>query len=215
MIKIIKDVAPKNQRYYFAVSMGVDSVSAYFWMKMKGYDVTPIHFNHRLRKQNDLMEAKFVELCDATNAPKIIGYGKDLNTEADCRVARLKFYESVVEENANILTAHHLNDWVESYLLNCFRGHPNHTAISFVSDFVKFSLVHPFLLTRKSDFVQFAERNNLMRFVVTDETNSTTVGSRRNWIRNVIVPEMTNQKLSLEKFAEKRIKKELRVMESV
>lgn len=209
MIKIIKDVAPKNQRYYFAVSMGVDSVSAYFWMKMKGYDVTPIHFNHRLRKQNDLMETKFVELCDATNAPKIIGYGKDLNTEADCRVARLKFYESVVEEDANILTAHHLNDWVESYLLNCFRGHPNHTAISFVSDFVKFSLVHPFLLTRKSDFVQFAERNNLMRFVVTDETNSTTVGSRRNWIRNVIVPEMTNQKLSLEKFAEKRIKKEL------
>jgi len=210
MIKIIKDLTPKGEKYYFAVSMGVDSVAAYFWMKMKGYDVTPLHFNHHLRVQNDLMESKFVELCEATNAPKIIGHGVNLKTEKECRDARIKFYSSVVEEGANILTAHHLNDWVESYLMNCFRGHPNHTAISFESYFNNFTLVHPFLLSRKSDFVQFAERNNLMRFVVTDETNSEIVGSRRNWVRNVIVPEMTNQELSLEKFAERRIKRSLK-----
>lgn len=207
MIKIIKDLAPKNKKYYFAVSMGVDSVAAYFWMKMKGYDVTPVHFNHRLRIQNDLMESKFNELCEATNAPKIIGHGSGLKTEKECRDARLNFYSMLDADN--ILTAHHLNDWVESYLLNCFRGHPNHRVINLESQFDNFSIVHPFLLTRKKDFVQFAERNNLMRFVVTDETNSVTVGSRRNWIRNVIMPEMTNQKLSLEKFAEKRIEKEL------
>lgn len=209
MIKIIRDLTPKSERYYFAVSMGVDSVAAYFWMKMKRYDVTPIHFNHRLRIQNDIMENKFVELCEATNAPKIIGYGDNLKTEKDCRDARIRFYSSVVEEGSDIITAHHLNDWVESYLMNCFRGHPNHTAINFESYFDNFTFVHPFLLTRKNDFVQFAGRNNLMRFVVTDETNSNIVGSRRNWVRNVIVPEMMKRKLSLEKFAERKIKRSL------
>ena len=38
-----------------------------------------------------------------------------------------------------------------------------------------------------------------------DETNSITKGSRRNWIRNRIIPEMKNNKLSLEKFAKRSV----------
>jgi len=187
--------------------MGVDSVAGYFWMKTKGYNVTPIHFNHKLREQNNAMETKFHELCDKTNEKAIVGYGENLQTEVECREARLNFYQETLEENSTILTAHHINDYVEGYLLNCFRGHPNHTAIPLKSKFDKFSILHPFLLTRKKDFVQFAERNHLLNYIITDETNKKISGSRRNWIRNFIVPEMEKQKLSLEKTAEKRIKK--------
>jgi len=205
MIKIIKEVAPLDKPCYFAVSMGVDSVSAYLWMVNKGYKVTPIHFNHGLRVQNDLMEAKFVELCEATNKKPIIGNGKNLSTEADCRQARLNFYKEVVEYDGVILTAHHLNDCVESYLLNCFRGKPTHNFFELVSEFPDYKIAHPFLISRKKDFSQYIERNNYSRFIVEDETNNVVKGSRRNWIRNTIVPEMNSQKLSLEKYCLERI----------
>jgi tRNA(Ile)-lysidine synthase TilS/MesJ len=206
MINIVRNTVNKDEHYYFGVSMGVDSVSAYFWMLSKGYSVSPIHFNHKLRPQNDLMESKYLELCDATHKIPMVGRGKNLKTESDCRRARLEFVKSVVNFGGTLLTAHHLNDFVESYLLNCFRGQPSNNITSLVSNFPDYKIVHPFLLSRKKDLVQYAERNNLMRFVVVDETNGIIKGSRRNWIRNVIVPEMKKQKLSLEKFCIEKIK---------
>lgn len=204
MIKIIKKIIPKNKKYYFAVSMGVDSVAAFIFLRSKGYAVDPIHFNHKLRIQNDLMEMKFLELCEATNSKPIVGYGKNLNTEAECRNARLDFYEKFC--NGNIITAHHMDDYIESYLLNCFRGHPNREPIPLESKFNNFKIIHPFLLSRKKDFKQYLERNDYLCYTVEDETNGLTKGSRRNWIRQQIVPEMIKNKLSLKKFAEIKIK---------
>lgn len=205
MIKIIKEICPKDKQYRFAVSTGVDSVSAYFWMREKGYNVTPIHFNHKLREQNDFMEKKYIELCKATNVDPVLGAGNCLISENDCRKARLDFYKETVGYGETILTAHHSDDWVESYILNCFRGHPDHEPFNLVSDFESFHIAHPFLLCNKNDFIQYAERNNLLRFVVTDDTNNLVKGSRRNWIRSNIVPEMKNQKLGLEKYAKRRV----------
>jgi tRNA(Ile)-lysidine synthase TilS/MesJ len=209
MIKIIKEIAPKDQHYFIAVSMGVDSVAAFLWLRSKNYNITPIHFNHKLRPQNDLMENKFIELCDKLNIKYKIGYGCDLLTEKDCRQARLNFYDSVVE--GNIITAHHLNDYVENYLLNCFRGHPNHKPFELVSQFNNYKIIHPFLLTCKKDFVEYLEKNNYMCYTVADESNFIIKGSRRNWIRQQIIPEMIKNKLSLEKFAKKSICKSIKI----
>jgi tRNA(Ile)-lysidine synthetase-like protein len=203
MIKIIKNLIHKQQHYYFAVSMGVDSVAALLWMKNKNYNVTPIHFNHNLRIQNKFMEDKFVELCNNFNFQYHIGHGSNLVTEKDCRDARLNFYNNF--KDSTILTAHHLNDYVENYLLNCFRGHPNHNPIETISKFDNYQIIHPFLLTKKKDFVEYLERNNYMMYTVADESNSYIKGSRRNWIRQQIIPEMIKNKLSLEKFAKRKI----------
>jgi tRNA(Ile)-lysidine synthetase-like protein len=203
MIKIIKDIAPKDRHYFIAVSMGIDSVAAFLWLRSKNYNITPIHFNHKLRPQNDLMENKFIELCDKLNIEYKIGHGCDLLTEKDCRQARLNFYNSVVD--GSLITAHHLNDYVESYLLNCFRGHPHHRPFELVSYFDNYKIIHPFLLTYKKDFEQFLARNDYLKYTVKDESNFITKGSRRNWIRNAIVPEMKQNKLSLEKFAKRSV----------
>jgi tRNA(Ile)-lysidine synthetase-like protein len=208
MIKIIKNILPKEKEYFLAVSMGVDSVAAYLFLKNKGYNINPIHFNHKLRLQNDLMEQKYLELCKNTNSKPIIGYGENLQTENDCRQARINFYKNFCD-NGTIITAHHLDDYVESYLLNCFRGHPDKEAFSLESQFENFKIIHPFLLTRKKDFKQYLDRNNYLCYTVEDESNSSTKGSRRNWIRKKIIPEMIKNKLSLEKFAERKIKGDL------
>lgn len=204
MIRTIKSIFPKNQKYYVAVSMGVDSVAAVSFMIQKGYDLIPIHFNHRLRKQNDIMVEKFLDFCNSVGINGHIGTGKNLVTESDCRNARLSFYQEIAP-NGIVVTAHHLNDWIESYLMNCFRGHPNHNPFELVSTFGTFSIIHPFLLSRKKDFIEYIERNNLKKYVVDDETNKITKGSRRNWIRNNLIPEMKEHKLSLEKFAKRHL----------
>jgi tRNA(Ile)-lysidine synthetase-like protein len=206
MIRIIKSILPKDKVYSLSLSMGIDSVAAFHFLLSKGYRISPIHFNHGLREQNNIMEQKFFEICKKFNVNGIARKGTGLNSEAECRTARLEFYESVAE---NIVTAHHLNDWLESYLLNCFRGKPNHNPFEIVSTFPKFKILHPFLISRKKDFEEYVLRNKLKEFVVEDETNSINKGSRRNWIRNFLIPEMKNQKLSLEKYALKEIQKEV------
>jgi tRNA(Ile)-lysidine synthetase-like protein len=204
MIKIVKKIISKEKKYFFALSMGTDSVAGYMYLLNKNYNIQPIHFNHNLRAQNQLMEEKFIDLCEKTNKKPIIGYGNKLKTELDCRNARLDFYENYCE-NQEVITAHHLNDFVENYLLNCFRGIPNNKIFQIKSEFEKFSIIHPFLLTRKKDFVQYLERNKLTDYIIEDESNDIIKGSRRNWIRNKILPEMKKNKISLEKFAKKNV----------
>jgi tRNA(Ile)-lysidine synthase TilS/MesJ len=230
MIKIIKQIVDKKHPYLFSLSMGSDSVAAFIWMKIAGYEVFPIHFNHKLRPQNDLMEKKFLEFCKDFNSKNVFithaSYEKiESLTEGNLRKLRIEFYRDISsfakdalfpgKLTPTIITAHHLNDYVESYLLNCFRGHPNHTPIELESNFnfdeSHFKIIHPFLLTKKKDFMQFLERNNYIKYIVEDETNKISKGSRRNWIRNVILPEMLKNKLSLERFAKKKIESNLKL----
>lgn len=202
MIKIIEEIIDREKQYFLALSMGVDSLGVFFWLKSNGYKIVPLHFNHGLRVQNEQMLEKFLELCGDLNIAGHYEIGSGLKTEKDCRDARLDFYSRIGGE---IITAHHLNDWVEGYLLNCFRGQPDHIPIPLLSNFEKFCLIHPFLLSRKKDFSEYLERNGWMKYIVEDESNKILKGSRRNWVRSVIIPEMSTQKISLEKFAKRKI----------
>ncbi len=208
MIHLIKQITPQNERIAVAVSMGVDSLAAYFFLQSRGYNVFSIHFNHRLREQNNVMEQKVREVLPYTK----IGYfnGKS-GTESDFREARFDFFRKVCEETGckYVITAHHLDDCVESYLLNCFRGHPEYKPMSLITKFDGFSVLHPFLLTEKQDFIDYVQKYDLARYVVADETNDVIKGSRRNWIRKTIIPEMESQKLSLKKYCKRLISSEL------
>jgi len=207
MIRAIKALIPKSGHYHVAVSMGCDSVAVLMWMLWKGYKVTPVHFNHNLRAQNCLMHDRFLELCSAFSLEgKSEVWAKGFGTEDECRTARLDFYARTAK-GGTIVTAHHLDDYVEGYLLNCFRGHPSHDPVPLYSDFPDFRIVHPFLPSRKKDFRGFLERNGWGEWIVEDASNHEVRGSRRNWIRNVILPEMERQKLSLEKYALRKIRK--------
>lgn len=204
MIKAIKNLISKEEVIYVAVSMGIDSLAAIHWLIWKRYKVIGLHFNHKMRNQNDKMESSFKKFCLDFGIQGYCGEGENLKTEAECRKARIEFYEKEMI-GGKIVTAHHLNDWVESYLLNCFRGKPNHIPIPLTSKFNNYHIIHPFLLTRKKDFQQYVDRNNLSQYIVQDESNAILKGSRRNWIRQAIIPEMVKNELSLEKFAKRKI----------
>lgn len=204
-IKTIKAIVP--ERALFAVSMGVDSFAGYHYLK-RHCQLVPIHFNHGLRPQNDLAAKAFVE-CVGDESD--VGQGSGLKTENDCRNARLEFYRKMAQKHGirTVITAHHMDDWIENYLLNCFRGQPDRKPFNLLSEFGLFNIIHPFLLSCKASLIQYALRNELFHLTVHDETNYQIKGSRRNWIRNVIVPELTKQEISLRKHANNQIMKEL------
>lgn len=204
MIRVPREVLSKDKKYYVAVSMGVDSLAALFWMVNEGFDVTAIHFNHSLRDRNDDMQASFIRLCEMYRIPYITESVKCDPSENDCRKKRLEFFSRVAQGSV-VVTAHHLNDWVESYLMNCFRGCPDKRPFEVETRFKDFNILHPFLLTKKSDFEQYLERNLLITMIVEDETNSVNKGSRRNWVRNDLIPILKEQEISLEKFAKRSV----------
>lgn len=195
-------------------SGGVDSVAAlhYFFKKnISNYRVNGYHFNHKLRPQNDLMAEKVAELCKHFNIPLLYSKAtKPLKTEDECRKARfepLKNYRDSI-----IITGHHLNDCVESYLLNCFRGHQGYLPIPFYTQLKEekdIFISHPFLLTQKEKLKQYCIKHNLMQYVEEDDTNSSIVGSRRNLLRNQIIPILEEEKFGLEKIVKKIIEKRL------
>jgi tRNA(Ile)-lysidine synthetase-like protein len=208
VVKLIKPLL-KDDTHYFALSMGVDSVAAFSYLYKRNYNVIPVYYNHKLRPQNDEMERQFRNFCDHLKIDYVVGTRigvKPPETEAQYRDLRIDFFRSI-SSGHSIITAHHLNDWVESYLLNCLRGHPTKEPFKLSECFGSFSILHPFLLSRKRDLLQYAERMDLMKFVVVDETNDIVKGSRRNLLRNVIIPELEKNQLCLEKYGLRQIEK--------
>lgn len=221
-IKLIKSILPPHYTsLYVAVSMGVDSLSSYFFLQKLGYNVIPLHFNHKLRKQNDLMEGVFFRCFNEEyKAGKnsfvndLIGRAKkSLLSETECRIARMEYFKSIIPNGGYLVTGHHLDDFVESYLLNCLRGKPNHFPINLVTDFVSFKILHPFLLTNKADLINFAAGKSWEKYIVVDETNAINKGSRRNWLRNTIIPELEKNHISLKKYCKSLINDKIKELE--
>lgn len=220
-ISLIDKVLPgKFTPIGVGVSMGVDSLATIMYLRGRGYKVIPIHYNHNLRDQNDAMQAKFIQFVNKFGFDPF--YTNDVSatqrvelSETECRDNRIQFFKDVCSHGQirYIATGHHLDDCEESYLLNCIRGNPEHQPIKVISQFTGFTIVHPFLLTEKKQLKAYVEGysfGELKEFVVQDETNSINKGSRRNWIRNVIVPELTSQQISLKKHCRRKIEEQLK-----
>ena len=125
--KIIKNYNISFSKVAVAVSGGCDSLSLVIVMHRLGYDVLAILVNHNLRE-----EAKMEIETTAKTLEKIgIKYviteweGKVVkNLEAEARKARYDILFNVCKKNnINVLLiGHHLNDQVETFLLNLSRG---------------------------------------------------------------------------------------------
>lgn len=214
---------PKYKEIISLCSMGVDSVAATHYFFSKNYskvrcdDKNPLlsmeHFNHGMREQNDKME----EMYNQYMCHPIIGFSgypaskiKSLEnyTEDSLRQARLELIKD--RHNYKIfITAHHLDDATESYMMNVLRGKEGFLPIPFMTEVGTNLIVHPFLFTKKKDFREYAEKNNLMQFVVEDETNKVTKGSRRNFIRNEIMPLLEREKMGLDTIVKKKMHERL------
>lgn len=195
-------------------SGGIDSVAALHYFAKKNLSnlrVNGYHFNHKIRPQNDVMVERVQALCDQLRVPLLSASAKkQLNTEAEYREARMLPLRD--RRDSIIITGHHLNDCVESYLLNCLRGHQGYLPIPFYTQLKEQKntfITHPFILVTKEKLKNYCIKHDLMQYVEEDDTNTTVKGSRRNFLRNQIIPQLDKENIGLEKVVKKIIEKRL------
>jgi len=190
-----------NNKHQFASLMQTD---------VSDLKVQAFHFNHKLRPQNEQMEQSTISFCARFNTHIITNHAlTNLVSEMDARQAR---YGSVVESinNSIVVTAHHLDDCIESYLMNSLRGHEGYQPIPFCSRMQNTVLTHPFLFHSKEELKQYCCHHNLMSYVVEDETNKITRGSRRNFIRNELIPLLQKENIHLKKTVSNKMHTKLK-----
>lgn len=107
-----------------AVSGGVDSMAMLDIFKQQ--NILVAHFDHGTRPSS-MKDAEFVKAtCEEKNLPVVVAtaqLGENVS-EAAARAARYEFLFqlSSKHQNAEIYTAHHLDDLIESVAINLLRG---------------------------------------------------------------------------------------------
>lgn len=201
-MKVLPKFVPRDP-FYVLVSGGVDSISAAHWLKYSYYkNFKIVHFNHNVQPINVQMEESVRRFCGDHNF-EIVTYFNDRYdrfTQADLRKWRL---EEMSKLSGNFITGHHLNDAVENYLANCITGTPEYKPIAEHTQFYDFAIYHPFITTTKKDMAAYVDKHDLSQYIVEDPSNANSK-YRRNWIRNVIIPELDNRDVGIETVVKRK-----------
>jgi tRNA(Ile)-lysidine synthase len=190
------------------VSGGIDSIAIAHWLRVKfGRNFSITHFNHNVQEANMEMENsvnKFAQHIGVHFSSILRDEDNHVNfndtSENGLRQWRLHMMAGM---GGVFVTGHHLNDAVENYLSNTFKGSPEHIPINWVTHFPNFTIYHPFLTTSKDSLINYVNDHDLNEFVVEDPTNN-SLKFRRNWLRHSIIPSLESMNIGLEKVVRKK-----------
>lgn len=207
MIRIDWKMINKSNHYFVALSGGVDSIAALSILKQLGCNVTGLHVNHKMIPEDDEIEIKVREFCSNTNTDlKVLTPKERLKpSELNARKIRISLFNEFAKNSScdqSIIYAHHLDDATESYINNCMNGTPEYLPIPFLTKFEYFFAVRPFLLTKKTDFISYATKYDLMKYVYEDPMNKK---SRRGFIRTELMPVLEKQWPGIRKVVHKKL----------
>lgn len=193
MIKLLGKI-PKE--VWVGFSGGVDSVVATDFLLKGGRKVNLVFVHHNT--QNSEAACGFVEKFAKANSLELfVRYIKDEKEKSQSqeefwRIERYKFFR----EFPVLITAHHLNDAVETWLWRSLNG--NSRTISYQNE----NVIRPFLLNKKEKFYDWANKNNLNW--IEDASNKDTRFTR-NKIRHELLPKALEIQPGLFKVVKKKI----------
>lgn len=192
--KIISSIKDISNTFSIGVSGGVDSIVLLDILRKNDFNIQVLHFNHKIRNNSDEDEKLVINYCEKHSLVYKIGYGKNLcgsNLEMKAREQRWNFLENASKDFSKlIITAHHLNDLVENYIIGTIRGNnlkgcvmPQKTITE--NGFIRFKPMLKDVL--KEQIYDTANKRNLhWNEDLTNKDNNIL----RNRVRNIIIPEM-------------------------
>ena len=195
MIKVQGSI-PRN--IAVAVSGGVDSVALLDFLS-KNHKVTVLHVDHGTA--NGEKARTFVESLCADNQHELL-----IHTVTDKKPANQSYEEFWRNERysffhsyqGTVITGHHLNDCVETWIWSSMHGEGK------IIPYANKNVIRPFRATKKADFLSWAQRKDLCW--VEDESNKDT-SYTRNYIRHEAMPHMLRINPGLEKVIKKKVLK--------
>ena len=197
-ISYIKDNFPYliKEKSIVCCSGGIDSVVLVNLMLSISKNFVVAHCNFNLRGDESNEDQEFVrKLCDKysleffTKSFNTKKFKQDSNKSIQmiARDLRYDFFEELSSKlNINyILTAHHLNDSLESFIINISRGSGLDGLIGIPENNNK--IIRPLIGFQKNKIVDYAKTNNLKWRQDSSNKNNSYL---RNNIRNSIIPEL-------------------------
>jgi len=182
-----------NKKVLLAVSGGVDSMVLLHLIMAQKIDFGVAHVNYKLRVQSDDEEKLLNCYCADRNIALHIYVAsreqmddlKSGNLQSKARTIRYSFFEKVMIEHGytHLMTAHHMDDEIEGFFLNLFRG----AGLQGLSGMVEsgHQLLRPLLKITKEELLRYAQQNQVS--YLQDESNFDSTYDR-NFIRNEILP---------------------------
>lgn len=188
-----------GDRVIVALSGGADSVALLAVLDELGYDCLAAHCNYHLRGEESQRDMRHAEaVCERLGVDIVV---RDFDVEARrretgesvemaCRELRYSWFDELLIKNRAraVAVGHHLEDNIETLLLNLFRG----TGIDGLRGirYRRDAVIRPMLDTdRPSIEAYLAERG--LDYVV-DSSNSSDA-YLRNRLRNHVIPEIERQ----------------------
>lgn len=179
-----------KDRLLLAVSGGIDSAVLCELCYQGGYDFVMAHCNFRLRGEESERDEQFVRDLGKKYGKEVLV--KQFDTEAyaaarkvSIQVAARELRYAWFEEIASgvIVTAHHLDDNIETVLMKFFKG----TGIAGMRGILprQGKVVRPLLFAKKEELAQFAADHQLPW--VEDSSNAQDKYAR-NYLRHQVVP---------------------------
>ncbi|MGC4036423.1 MAG: tRNA lysidine(34) synthetase TilS [Chitinophagaceae bacterium] len=194
----INNLFSQKDRLLLAVSGGVDSVVLCELCYQAGYAFTIAHCNFQLRGEESERDEQFVkELRNKYSVDVLVkkfdtvAYTKEkkISTQVAARELRYSWFNELLTQNLRpttydfLLTAHHLDDNIETLLMNFFKG----TGITGLHGILpkQEKIIRPLLFAKREEIIAFAKDQHLDW--VEDSSNASDKYSR-NFIRHQVIP---------------------------
>ncbi|WP_299005829.1 tRNA lysidine(34) synthetase TilS [uncultured Tenacibaculum sp.] len=184
----------KSKKLLIAISGGVDSVVLTHLLHQLNFDISLAHCNFQLRGKESDKDEEFVK-----NLGKKLGINtyvtrfdtneyadsNKLSTQLAARELRYNWFDKLSKEYSfeHLLTAHHADDNLETFLINLTRG----TGLEGLTGIppINGNIVRPLLVFSREEILNYAKQNNIEWRE--DESNSETK-YLRNKIRHQVTP---------------------------
>ncbi|XRE42872.1 tRNA(Ile)-lysidine synthetase [Tenacibaculum discolor] len=184
----------KEKKLLVAISGGVDSVVLTHLLHQLHFNISLAHCNFNLRgTESDLDEVFVKELGESLNIQTFTTHfntnkyavKNKLSTQLAARELRYNWFNSLSQENIfdYILTAHHADDNLETFIINLSRstGLEGLTGIPSING----NIIRPLLPFSREEILTFAENNNIKW---REDKSNAEIKYLRNKIRHQITP---------------------------
>ncbi len=190
--KAISTKLKPGTKIILGISGGPDSVALLHLLLTAGFSPILAHVNYHLRGLDSDLDHQFIAKLAAKYqlqleileiyAQKIPG-----NLEENCRLIRYEFFEQArrVSGAELILTAHQLDDQIETFLFNLARGASLSGFLGIAESDPKRYLLRPLLSIPKSVLLAYLKAN---KFNYREDKSNFDLKFSRNLIRHKIIP---------------------------
>lgn len=193
----IQEAINKNDKIAVAVSGGVDSMVLCYALNRCSTKFTGLHCNFQLRGRDSLADQKMIE--EWFHQKKIPFHYKKFDTKRaqkngesiQMTARRLRydwFHEFIDNQIDTILMGHHLDDRIESFWMNLYRGTGVVGLLGIPKE--KNNFKRPFLGISKKDILDYA---NLHKITYREDATNQKLDYFRNQIRHQFLPALKKE----------------------